>query len=337
MKNVTYVAGRLVLFAVLHVLLLHSVAVAGPSNQDPMSPLQDLVGSWQGSGWIRTQGGEVVQLRSQEVVEARLEGEALLVEGLHHDRATGEIVHHALGLLSWDMSEEAFRFQTRVAGRSPGNFKGWMDGSTFVWGGPVGPGEVRYRITVEDDRWQEVGLFSNDGESWDEFFEMSLERTDGPGSVDDQPLSGVDALSWMAGSWVGSTGVDPIEEMWTQPAAGRMLGAFRWRGKQEDLYELFLIEERSEGIVLLLKHFGPGLKGWEPADEALIFELEASGPNDATFARMRDDGSTTRIHYRRDKDGRLVSELESENDGEVTRQAFTYVRAPSRALPSDTR
>jgi hypothetical protein len=38
----------------------------------------------------------------------------------------------------------------------------------------------------------------------------------------------VDALGWMSGRWVGEHEADRIEEWWSEPYAGMMLGMFRW-------------------------------------------------------------------------------------------------------------
>lgn len=153
------------------------LAGASPAEaQDPMAPLMDMVGEWSGAGWMLSQDGQRVSFDSSEVVEARLDGAALIIEGLHHAKDTGQIVHHALALLTWDASAEIYRFRSQVAGRGPGDFTGHMDGDTFVWGGPMGPGQMRYRIDISDDTWHEIGEYSTDGESWRQFFQMDLKR-----------------------------------------------------------------------------------------------------------------------------------------------------------------
>lgn len=147
-----------------------------PESPDRMAPLADMVGTWEGEGWVRRGAQEPSRFDSREVVESLLGGEALLIEGTHRDRETGEVGHHAVALLSWDPDAGSYRFASHVAGRGPGDFDGHMDDDVFVWGGPIGPGQVRYRITIEGDTWQETGEFSRDGEAWNQFFEMTLER-----------------------------------------------------------------------------------------------------------------------------------------------------------------
>jgi len=40
----------------------------------------------------------------------------------------------------------------------------------------MGGRKIRYRIHITSDQWQETGEMSTDGESWNQFFETSLER-----------------------------------------------------------------------------------------------------------------------------------------------------------------
>ena len=112
-----------------------------------------------------------------KIVESRLDGEVSLVEGIHHDRTSGQKVHHALAMISWDPEGGLYRFRSTVFGRGPGDFEGRFEDGDFVWGGDVGHGEMRYRITIEDDTWSETGEFSRDGgETWSPFFGMELRR-----------------------------------------------------------------------------------------------------------------------------------------------------------------
>ena len=39
-------------------------------------------------------------------------------------------------------------------------------------------GKIRYTIRIQDDEWHEIGEFSADGENWQEFFGMDLQRVD---------------------------------------------------------------------------------------------------------------------------------------------------------------
>lgn len=172
-------------------------AEAGHATPQAMAELAHWAGHWRGEGWIRMGPGEPVKIDSEEWVESRLDGAALVIEGLHRvqdsgaqdsgaqnsgTRADGRVVHHALALLTWDEAAETYRFRTHVAGRGPGDFTGRMEDGAFIWGGPMGgpagAGEMRYTIRLEDGTWHEVGDFTRDGETWNRFFEMTLTKVD---------------------------------------------------------------------------------------------------------------------------------------------------------------
>jgi hypothetical protein len=137
-------------------------------------------------------------------------------------------------------------------------------------------------------------------------------------------------FAWIAGSWRGEIDGALIEEMWTPPAPGdkgAMLGMFRWlQGDKVVVYELLSIEPGADGLVLLLRHFGPGLLAWEEKDAPVVFHLVSSAPGEVTFDN-RDPARPTRITYRKDGDDGLISVLERTRDGKPSGQDFRYRRA----------
>lgn len=144
------------------------------------------------------------------------------------------------------------------------------------------------------------------------------------------PAPGVRAeladLAWIAGDWTGEKQGDLVEESWLPPAAGAMLGAFRWvRGERVVVYELLALEQRPEGVVLVLRHFGPGLAPREEKDGALVFDLVEWRAGEAFFAG-RDAEKPTRLGYRRGEGGALVAVLERTRAGETTVEEFVYRR-----------
>ena len=61
------------------------------------------------------------------------------------------------------------------------------------------------------------------------------------------PTQPIDAaagdVAWMAGRWVGEYDGDRIEEWWSEPHAGMLLGMFRWhRDGEPRFYELMSME-----------------------------------------------------------------------------------------------
>lgn len=172
-------------------LLATAVTVPAPAGEaagsDPgmeaMQALEPLVGHWEGEGWMRMGPGEPNRFHSEETVESRLDGRVLIVEGLHRSGGEGDeegrVVHHALAVISHDPESGGYRFRSHLADGRGGDFDARMEDGAFVWGTATPRGHIRYTIRIDGDRWEEVGERSPDGETWQEFFGMSLTRTGG--------------------------------------------------------------------------------------------------------------------------------------------------------------
>lgn len=91
-------------------------------------------------------------------------------------------------------------------------------------------------------------------------------------------------FEWLKGAWAGKFKDDAIEEQWSGEHCGTMMGMFRWmRDGQVRFYELILIEPEGDDLVLRLKHFNPGLVGWEEKDRAVEFVLTEWDGKKAVF------------------------------------------------------
>ncbi len=80
--------------------------------------------------------------------------------------------------------------------------------------------------------------------------------------------------AWLAGSWSG-TGLGGIsEEVWSKPAGGIMMGAYRLiKDEKPVFYEMMLLLETEDTLVLRLKHFHPNFVGWEEKDKSVDFKF----------------------------------------------------------------
>jgi hypothetical protein len=113
-----------------------------------------------------------------------------------------------------------------------------------------------------------------------------LRRTD----MGTHPVAGLSTaapadLAWLSGSWAGEKDGEPIEEHWSAAAGGAMMGMFRWLKEEKVFfYEFMTVEREEEGLVLRIKHFHPGLIGWEEKEDAFVCVLTEVGPNRAVFA-----------------------------------------------------
>lgn len=178
--------------AILLVAGLGALSSALPSAQPPdhsqatekaMTPMQWWVGRWEGTGWVMTPDRQRVEIEVVEIVEARIDGQVLVFEGIGTDPASGLVGHHALGVLSYDGGSESFRLRTFRSGGVIDPDVEVRDDGTLIWGFAQGPGRIRFTIThTEDDRWVELGEYSPDGEQWFPMLGMDLSRAEAESS-----------------------------------------------------------------------------------------------------------------------------------------------------------
>lgn len=112
-------------------------------------------------------------------------------------------------------------------------------------------------------------------------------------------LASVNDLAWMEGRWIGLHGEERIEEQWSAPDAETIMGMFRWiRDGRIYFYELIAIEEEGNQVVMRIKHFYPGLKGWEEKDDSVTFWLTSVTSEDAAWFREGEKGPQWLLYHR---------------------------------------
>ena len=156
-------------------------------SRERVAALGWLVGEWQGDGWVMVQGAGRQTFTSTEVVESRLDGRLLLVEGVHHD-AEGNVVHNALGAITWDAEDDRFVFHTWLGNAGGGGADNALELTEqgFRWSPRASAPDVTivFEVRHENEAWVETGTVSlPDGRSF-QFFEMRLRRTAGSQQVD---------------------------------------------------------------------------------------------------------------------------------------------------------
>ena len=139
---------------------------------------------------------------------------------------------------------------------------------------------------------------------------------EGPG-----PGASLADLAFIAGAWKGELGGAVIEEQWSAPEGDHMMGMFRFvKDGKVTFYEMQSIEQNEGPPVLRIKHYHPGLRGWEEKDEAVTFTLRQVEGQRAVFDE--DDRSTQLIYQL--SDGRLSIELVKTKAGQTTSQRFDF-------------
>lgn len=187
--------GRILPFVLLPLSLLPQTAPAQEARLEEaktaMARLDFMVGRWEGTSTMRMGSGPPEGGVGSEVVEWRLGGLALLVEGefFAPDAPEGSPpIHQALGIITYDPASGAYRFDAHTAEGRSVTAEAVLDGDVFEWRIPETPrGKIRYRLTLDEQgRWYEVGEGSRDGEIWYPFFEMTLTKIEPNGAGGDE-------------------------------------------------------------------------------------------------------------------------------------------------------
>ena len=171
---------RLLLAAALAIPV--TLAAQGPAidpaiAQAAISRLDFMVGRWKGDAW-QQRGPERVQTQMLEVVEKRLDGAVLVVEGRGTVSAGGQerVVHHAFGIISFDPMNKTYSLRSHLANGLSGDFALTLVDGGVSWTREVPGGRVRNTARYTADEWHEVGEFSRDGSTWTQVMELRLKR-----------------------------------------------------------------------------------------------------------------------------------------------------------------
>ena len=128
----------------------------------------------------------------------------------------------------------------------------------------------------------------------------------------------LDAVAFLAGTWTGEEGGVSMEEHWTSPAGGLMLGLHRDVFPDKPAFFEFLrIETTPKGIVYLASPRGA---------PATPFPLVESGGNRAVFENREHD-FPTRIIYRLTPEGALHARVEGSKKGKPAFEEWTWKKA----------
>ncbi len=94
-------------------------------------------------------------------------------------------------------------------------------------------------------------------------------------------------ISWISGNWKGNAFGGIAEENWSKPIGGSMMATFKLISNNTiSFYEIEIIREVNNTLILQLKHFNNDLKGWETKDETIDFPLKEITKNKVVFEGM---------------------------------------------------
>ena len=133
-----------------------------------------------------------------------------------------------------------------------------------------------------------------------------------------RPAAKIEDVAWLAGSWVGEGLGGQLEELWSAPSAGTMVGAFKLIQKGKPLiYEVELIVEEEQSLALRVKHFTGEFVAWEEKDKFVDFPLVKLTDDAAYFSGLT---------FRRDGPDRIEIYLSMSHDGEKAEEHWFYTR-----------
>ena len=132
------------------------------------------------------------------------------------------------------------------------------------------------------------------------------------------PRADLSAVNWLAGHWRGEAFGGLIEEVWSPPLGGSMMGAFKLVVKdQVQFYEIETLSEVDDTLIFKLKHFNKDLTGWEEKDKTVDFALVKVTKNKLYF-----NGLT----LERINDNEMNIYVAIEDNGNTTEEKFSYKR-----------
>lgn len=177
---------KLTIFACITLCVGHAIAQPQMGNKEKMKIFEAWAGHWQGEGWMQMGPGDPKKSTVDEKIESRLDGMIYMVEGvgksMNPETQQEIVVHHALAILSYDVGTNEYKFKSYLKdGRSTDAWFQPTGDNKFQWGFDIpNRGKTRYSITLDPAKktWNEIGEFSQDGNTWHKFFEMNLAKVD---------------------------------------------------------------------------------------------------------------------------------------------------------------
>ena len=135
-------------------------------------------------------------------------------------------------------------------------------------------------------------------------------------------------LTFLEGRWRGQIWDGIVEEVWTGPLHGSMVGAFRFVKDGKLVFtEMCHIEQEGSDVYFRLKHFNPGLKGWEEKNDNVALKLTDQGDRRATFLAV-DGDKRMEVRLQRVSTDRLEILMIRSNPKTTKEDRFVYTRLP---------
>jgi hypothetical protein len=129
------------------------------AQRTAMKRLGFLVGEWSGEASVLRGPGQLTELSQTESAQFKLDGLALLIEGVGRSKSDGKLVLQALGLISFDDEAATYTMRAFNDGR-------WLEteikladsGNSMSWGFTLGQFKTTTILRInENGEWTELG------------------------------------------------------------------------------------------------------------------------------------------------------------------------------------
>ena len=200
----------------------------------------------------------------------------------------------------------------------------WLPNNTIL----MGKNDILYTFNPNIDKdWREVALLkdyditnitriavNSDGTKLALVGESEKTKIIDPNKKLEPKLKNI---TWIAGNWKGEAFGGKTEENWSKPSGGSMMATFKLvKDDKVVFYEIEIIREINNTLILQLKHFNNDLKGWESKDDTVDFPLK-----EITLTKVIFEGMT----FEKISDNEMNVYVDMhEKDGTIKTMKFNY-------------
>ena len=202
----------------------------------------------------------------------------------------------------------------------------WLPNNTIL----MGKNDILYTFNPNIDKdWREVALLkdyditnitriavNSDGTKLALVGESEKTKIIDPNKKLEPKLKNI---TWIAGNWKGEAFGGKTEENWSKPSGGSMMATFKLvKDDKVVFYEIEIIREINNTLILQLKHFNNDLKGWESKDDTVDFPLK-----EITLTKVIFEGMT----FEKISDNEMNVYVDMhEKDGTIETMKFNYIK-----------
>ncbi len=106
-------------------------------------------------------------------------------------------------------------------------------------------------------------------------------------------------LAFLTGTWRGQANGSVIEEVWSAPVEGDLMGMFRWFNPDASirLYEMLSVAKHDDGLHMRIRHFNADFTAWEDKDSYVDCKLVSLDGTKAEFKAQGEDERLDTLTY----------------------------------------